>query len=183
MLRLLYAIQLLALLAYANCARAQDVTTWHNNNARTGVQPAETVLTPANVNSANFGKKFSLPVLGDIYAQPLYLRQYPMAGGQLHNVLLVATAQDYVYAFDADGKNPAQGYLWRRLLVGAGETWMTHLDETNEFDIFPSIGTGVCQASVRKFNELASGLEGTTDGTRVFSPRPRTIGLSFTGSF
>lgn len=28
--------------------------------------------------------------------------------------------------------------------------------------IFPSIGTGVCQASVRKFNELASGLEGTT---------------------
>ncbi|SDT15634.1 thiol peroxidase, atypical 2-Cys peroxiredoxin [Nocardioides scoriae] len=28
--------------------------------------------------------------------------------------------------------------------------------------IFPSIGTGVCQASVRKFNELASGLEDTT---------------------
>ncbi|MET3962938.1 thiol peroxidase [Marmoricola sp. OAE513] len=28
--------------------------------------------------------------------------------------------------------------------------------------IFPSIGTGVCQASVRKFNELASSLEGTT---------------------
>ena len=29
-------------------------------------------------------------------------------------------------------------------------------------NIFPSIGTGVCQASVRKFNELASGLENTT---------------------
>ena len=28
--------------------------------------------------------------------------------------------------------------------------------------IFPSIGTGVCQASVRHFNELASGLEDTT---------------------
>lgn len=28
--------------------------------------------------------------------------------------------------------------------------------------IFPSIGTGVCQASVRKFNELAAGLEDTT---------------------
>jgi len=28
--------------------------------------------------------------------------------------------------------------------------------------IFPSIGTGVCQASVRRFNELASGLENTT---------------------
>src|SRR3954451_22504222 len=28
--------------------------------------------------------------------------------------------------------------------------------------IFPSIGTGVCQASVRRFNELAPGLENTT---------------------
>ncbi len=28
--------------------------------------------------------------------------------------------------------------------------------------IFPSIGTGVCQAAVRKFNELASGLDDTT---------------------
>jgi len=28
--------------------------------------------------------------------------------------------------------------------------------------IFPSIGTGVCQASVRKFNELANDLAGTT---------------------
>jgi thiol peroxidase len=29
-------------------------------------------------------------------------------------------------------------------------------------NIFPSIGTGVCQASVRRFNELASGLPDTT---------------------
>jgi thiol peroxidase len=29
-------------------------------------------------------------------------------------------------------------------------------------NIFPSIGTGVCQASVRRFNELAAGLENTT---------------------
>ncbi|MEO6510394.1 MAG: thiol peroxidase [Nocardioides sp.] len=28
-------------------------------------------------------------------------------------------------------------------------------------NIFPSIGTGVCQASVRKFNELAAGLDNT----------------------
>jgi thiol peroxidase len=29
-------------------------------------------------------------------------------------------------------------------------------------NIFPSIGTGVCQASVRRFNELAGGLDNTT---------------------
>src|ERR1700761_5397350 len=121
----LRAIPLLALLAYASCVTAQDVTTWHYNNARTGVQSAETVLTPSNVNSAKFGKVFSLAVLGDIYAQPLYLQQYQMSDGQAHNVLLVATAEDYIYAFDADGKNPAQGYLWRKFLVGSGETWLT----------------------------------------------------------
>ncbi len=36
------------------------------------------------------------------------------------------------------------------------------LTGTTIISIFPSIGTGVCQASVRRFNELASGLEGTT---------------------
>src|ERR1700757_2957546 len=87
----LRAIPLLALLAYASCAPAQDVTTWHYDNARTGVQSAETILTPANVNSAHFGKLFGFSVLGDVYAQPLYLGQYQMNDGQLHNVLIVAT--------------------------------------------------------------------------------------------
>lgn len=36
------------------------------------------------------------------------------------------------------------------------------LTDRTILNIFPSIGTGVCQASVRKFNELAAGLEGTT---------------------
>ena len=107
-------ICIILLVAGARSTFAQDVTTWHYNNARTGVQPNETLLTPSNVNSASFGKVFSLPVLGDTYAQPLYLHQYQMSDGQLHNVLVVATAEDYIYAFDADGKNPSQGYLWRK---------------------------------------------------------------------
>ena len=108
---LLCALLLIAFLAGASVVRAQDVTTWHYNNARTGVQPAETLLTPSNVNSAHFGKVFSLPVIGDVYAQPLYLRQYLMSDGKLHNVLLIATAQDYIYAFDTNDKNPSPKYL------------------------------------------------------------------------
>jgi hypothetical protein len=138
--RILLTIQLMALLAYASCAHAQDVTTWHYDNARTGVQPNENLLTPSNVTSSKFGKIFSLPVIGDIYAQPLYLHQYQMSDGLLHNVLLVATAEDYIYAFDADGKNPSQGYLWRKFLVNSGETWLTYLDENSDFDINPNIG-------------------------------------------
>lgn len=129
-----------ALMAMVSYAGAQDVTTWHYDNARSGVQSNESTLTPSNVNSASFGKVFSLPVVGDIYAQPLYLGQYMMSDGNLHNVLIVATAQDYVYAFDADGNNPAQGYLWRDFLVNSGETWLTYLDENSDFDTYPNIG-------------------------------------------
>ena len=120
--------------------RAQDVTTWHYDNARSGVQSHESILTPSNVNYGTFGKLFSLPVNGDIYAQPLYLSQYPMSDGKLHNVLIVATAEDYIYAFDADGHNPSSGYLWRKLLIGTNETWLNYQDVNSDFDIYPYIG-------------------------------------------
>jgi chitobiase/beta-hexosaminidase-like protein/Big-like domain-containing protein len=131
---------LIAIVAGGSHARAQDVTTWHYDNARSGVQQNESLLKPSNINYGTFGKLFSFPVNGDVYAQPLYLSQYLMSDGQAHNVLIVATAEDYVYAFDADGHNPAQGYLWRKLLVGSGETWVTFLDENSDFDIDPNIG-------------------------------------------
>ena len=129
----------LLLIAIASSGVAQDVTTWHNNNARTGVQQEEKVLTPANVGAASFGKVFSLLVNGDIYAQSLYVSQQKMLDGRLHNVLVVATQRDFVYAFDADGKNPAVGYLWRRSLLASGETWVSNND-VNTTDIAPDIG-------------------------------------------
>jgi hypothetical protein len=134
------ALQIIAMMAGASHLCAQDVTTWHYDNARTGVQPKETVLTPSNVNATTFGKVFSLAVNGDVYAQPLYLSQFPMADGRLHNVLFVATNQDSVYAFDADGNNPAAGYLWRKSMLGAGETWVSNL-------IIGVIGTPVLDRS------------------------------------
>ena len=125
--------------AGAGLLRGQDVTTWHNDMARTGVQASETALTPVNVNSSQFGKVFSFAVVGDVYAEPLYVSQYVMSDGVAHNVLIVATAQDYIYAFDADGNNPAQGYLWRDSLLGPGETWVSTTD-VNTVDINPNIG-------------------------------------------
>ena len=121
------ALRALLLTTITSSVVAQDVTTWHNNNARTGVQCEEKILTPANV-AASFGKVFSLPVDGDVYAQPLYVSQQKMLDGQMHNVLVVATQRDFVYAFDAEGKNPAQGYLWRRSLLASGETWVSNND-------------------------------------------------------
>lgn len=49
-------------------------------------------------------------------------------------------------------------------LVGEGLSTLTAGDVAGRtvLNIFPSIDTGVCAASVRKFNELAAGLENTT---------------------
>ena len=90
------------------------VLTYHNDNARTGQNLQESVLTPANVNAVQFGKLFSLPVDGYIYAQPLYMADLNI-GGQLHNVAFVATEHDSVYAFDAD--NPGAAPLWHTSFI------------------------------------------------------------------
>ena len=130
-----------ALTIAAQCLPAADVDvlTFHNNIIRSGVQTRETVLTTANVNSGQFGKIASFTADGDVYAQPLYVSQYTMADNKAHNVLVVATARDRIYAFDADGNNPQAGYLWSKLLLGQGETWVPAGD-VNTSDVTPSIG-------------------------------------------
>ena len=62
----------------------------------------ETTLTTTNVNVSNFGKLFSVPVDGFVYAQPLYLPDVNLPNLGIHDVLFVATVNDSVYALDAD---------------------------------------------------------------------------------
>ena len=78
-----------------------NVTTYHNDTARTGQNTQETILTPRTSTAAQFGKSVFRPVDGVVYAQPLYLSRSNIAGGT-HNVLYVATEHDSVYAIDAD---------------------------------------------------------------------------------
>jgi hypothetical protein len=79
-----------------------DVTTYHYDNLRTGQNLSETMLTPANVNQAKFGKLGELMVDGKVDGQPLYLSQVAMPGVGTKNVLYVATEHGSVFAFDAD---------------------------------------------------------------------------------
>jgi immunoglobulin I-set domain protein len=99
-----------------------DVITYHYDNGRSGENLNETTLTPANVNSTQFGKKGEFTVDGKVDAQPLYLSQVTI-GGQTKNVLYVATEHGSVYAFDADsisGTTPT--FLWKTTTLGSGET-------------------------------------------------------------
>src|SRR5215469_18953503 len=89
--------------------------------SRQGVNSAETILTPANVNSRRFGKLFSLAVDGSVYAQPLYIAGLYIPGKGIHNVVFVATQHGSVYAFDADSnKEPNAAPLWKATLADSG---------------------------------------------------------------
>jgi hypothetical protein len=92
-----------------------DVLTYHDDNSRTGVA-ADTALTTKNVTALTFGKKFDLAVDGQVYAQPLVISNI-VVRGILHNLLLVATEADSVYAFDAF----SGALLWHTSLLANGE--------------------------------------------------------------
>ena len=94
-----------------------DVLTYHNDNARTGQNLTESLLTTSNVKTS-FHQLFQDSVDGRVDAQPLIKTQVSVPGQGTHNVLYVVTENDTVYAFDADSAGPP---LWHVSVLGAGE--------------------------------------------------------------
>ncbi len=64
----------------AAVTQGSDVVTYKNDLARTGQNLSEKILTPANVNSAGFGKLRFLSTDGKVDAQPLYLSALSVGG-------------------------------------------------------------------------------------------------------
>ena len=125
----------LLLLASISIRAQVNVTTWHNDLARTGANTQETTLTTANVNANNFGKLFAVSVDGQVYAQPLYLSGVSIGGGT-HNVLYIATEHDSVYAIDADS-----GTIYAQVsLIPSGGTTVSSSSDLNCGDINPEVG-------------------------------------------
>lgn len=117
-------------------ASAVDNTTNHYDNMRTSWNPQEQALTTANVNATSFGLLRTLSVDGSVDAQPLVATGVNIPTlGALHDLLVVATAKDSVYAFDAN----SGALIWQRSLVGSGERGLTTSDvdgcPSNEPDI------------------------------------------------
>ncbi len=112
---------------------AVNVLTGHNDLGRTGQNLNEIVLTSSNVNPTQFGLLTTLSVDGKVDAQPLYVSGQVMADGQAHNVLVVATENDSVYAFDAD----SGATLWQVSMLGSGES---PSDDRGCSQVEPTIG-------------------------------------------
>jgi hypothetical protein len=122
------ALLMLVGAAWLTPTQAQTFTgvfTQHNDTARTGQNLDETKLALANVNTTQFGKVFSYSVDGQIYAQPLYVPNVNIPGVGLRNVIYVATQNDSVFAFDADGLQSAP--YWEVSFINPAEGITPHL--------------------------------------------------------
>ena len=121
-----------------------DVLTWHNDNTLSGANNQEEILTPANVNSTDFGMLYTYPVDGYVYAQPLYVANLAFPDGSTHDVVFVATEHDSVYAFDADNPSAGpnnNGLLWQRSFIDPANGITTvPSGDTLSGDIVPEIG-------------------------------------------
>jgi hypothetical protein len=95
-----------------------DVTTYHNDNGRTGQNLKETTLTLSNVNPNTFGLRKIVTLNGKVDAQPLFLSGVAIAGQGTHDVVYVVTEHDSVYALDAS----TGAVLWHVSTLRTGET-------------------------------------------------------------
>ncbi len=124
-----------------------DVTTYHYDGFRTGWNQAETDLTPATVASKSFGLLDTLAVDGNVLAQPLLLSGFVMPDGTTHDVLIVATGNNTVYAFDAN----SYAVLWQ---VNLGRQQSSN--DVGCGDVVPGYGISSTPVIVRSAADAAT---------------------------
>ncbi len=134
------------------------VLTQHNDLYRTGANLAETQLNVTNVNTKQFGLLYTLPVDDQVYAQPLVMTNVAVLGHGHRNLLLVATVNDSVYAFDSDSPI-ATDPLWHTSFLSPGVVPPRNIDMT-----------GACGGGYRDF----SGNMGIV-GAPVIDPATETL--------
>jgi hypothetical protein len=83
-----------------------------NDLNRTHANTFETILTPAKITDATFGKLYCKNVDGEIYAQILYLPAFDFGPKGKKNAIVVATMRNQIYVLDADDQNAPP--IWQK---------------------------------------------------------------------
>ena len=159
----------LVIACLSTVASATDVLSYHYDKQSSGVDGTEKQLTPANLTVKGFAKRFTVPVDGQVYAQPLYKAGVTVVGGPAagkHNLVLVATQHDSVYGIDAD----SGAVVWHTSFLAKGIIGATAIEpmpsgDTGSGDISPEIG--VCGTPV---------IDGTKDWLYVAAKTKQTVG-------
>lgn len=144
-----------------------NITSYHVDNTSTGQNLNETILTPSNVNVNQFGKLSTVPLDGQVYAEPLYVAGVQISAGAnqgSHNVVFAATQHDSLYAIDAQTGN----VLWHDSFINeaAGITTIPSGDVQSD-DIVPEYGitgTPVIDANTNTLFVVANTKEVRGDG-------------------
>ena len=162
------------LLAGLHSASAQvNVYTRSYDTARTGANLNETILTPANVSATSFGKLFSVPTDGQVYAQPLYVSNLSIAGGK-HNVVFVATMLNTIYAIDGD----SGAVLWSKNFG----TPITPSEVEGDQNISWNTGIGILSTPVidpsTNYMYFVSANEHVTNGANVYENHLNAIDIT-----
>jgi hypothetical protein len=121
-----------------------NYTTFQGSNAHTGANKREYVLTPTNVNSTTFGLAWSMALDSGIWSQPLYMNALTI-NGVPHNVVFETTAQDSVYAIDAD----TGVLIWRRSFLSTGVTAPTGTQMQSPMSPVGIVGTPVIDPATK----------------------------------
>jgi hypothetical protein len=111
-LRIIGVKAILAMTAASVLLAQSKVTVWTGqyDNNRSGANLAEILLNTSNVNVSHFGKVFTWPVDGWVFAQPLYIPNVTI-GTLTTDVVYIATMNNSIYAFDA--LNLSTTPLWK----------------------------------------------------------------------
>jgi len=174
-----------------------NVSTYHNDSTSSGVNAAETTLSPNTVKVGSFGKLYSTAVDASVLAQPLVQTGVTIAAGSNttagsagpHDIVLVATEKDSLYAIDTG----AGTVLWKRSFLDptnpAGDTnntlnataiaSLTNTD-VNTGDIAPNIGiTGTPVIDpVTKVAYVVTATKETIGGATHFVQRLHAVNLT-----
>jgi uncharacterized repeat protein (TIGR03806 family) len=165
---------LLLVCLITSCRTNVAVLTEHNNLAHTGANLAERILNTNNVNTNTFGLLYTRPVDDQLYAQPLIAPKVKIPGKGVRNLVILATANNSVYAYDADDSSVTEPY------------W------TNSFNHAPNViapnredmsAIGACGGDYHDFSGNC-GIVGTpvidpASGTIYLVARTREFGTNF----